>query len=135
MSQMKPCKSPAVAPRQESLPVQQLARSTPGTIELRLGPPAVVGATVDDATRTALRHEVVHQYLWQRCPQAARDRLFHEAMAVALSGEARQWRTDGYLSLPVAMDTLDAAIHRAVALGHRRLAQENTAERSELALG
>ena len=89
-----------------SLPVQQLARSTPGTIELRLGPPAVVGATVDDATRTALRHEVVHQYLWQRCPQAARDRLFHEAMAVALSGEARQWRTDGYLSLPVAMDTL-----------------------------
>ena len=89
-----------------SLPVQQLARSTPGTIELRLGSPAVVGATVDDATRTALRHEVVHQYLWQRCPQAARDRLFHEAMAVALSGEAQQWRTDGYLSLPVAMDTL-----------------------------
>ncbi len=38
----------------------------------------------------ALRHEVAHQLLFEACPAASGDRLFHEAFALAASGELRE---------------------------------------------
>jgi len=90
-----------------SLPPQVLARSSPGTIEVRAAPSS--STALDLPTRLALRHEVVHQFLWRRCAPASRDRLFHEAMAVALSGEATLWRDGAYLSVPAAARSLDVA--------------------------
>ncbi len=88
-----------------TLPPQLMARSTPGIIELR--PSAL--AALDAGTALALRHEVVHHYLWQRCPQSSRDRLFHEAMAVAFSGEVEHWRRASYLTTPQAVAILARA--------------------------
>ncbi len=87
-----------------ALPASMLARSSPGTIEVRLS--AV--AALDASTRLALRHEVVHQFLWRRCGPSTHDRLFHEAIAVALSGEAPMWREGGYHSIAVAAQTLQS---------------------------
>lgn len=96
-----------------ALPPPMLARSSPGTIELRVStstPSSPSSSpTLEVATRLALRHEVVHQFLWRRCPPASRDRLFHEALAVALSGEATLWRDGTYLPVPTAARTLDVA--------------------------
>jgi hypothetical protein len=90
-----------------SLPPQVLARSSPGTIEVRSLPS--LSTSLDLATRLALRHEVVHQFLWRRCAPSTRDRLFHEAVAVALSGEAALWRDGAYLSVPAAARALAVA--------------------------
>ncbi len=46
----------------------------------------------------ALRHEVAHQVLLEVCPQASGDKLFHEAFALATSGELEAWLDDGYFS-------------------------------------
>jgi hypothetical protein len=59
--------------------------------------------------RLAVRHEVVHQFLWRHCRPASTDRLFHEAMAVALSGEAALWREDPYVSGPQAIAALSTS--------------------------
>ncbi len=88
-----------------TLPPHLLARSTPGRIELR---PQTLRA-LDERGVLALRHEVVHQWLWQRCPQSSRDRLFHEALAVAFSGEVEAWRRQGYLTTPQAVQVLKRA--------------------------
>ena len=76
--------------------------SRPGLVEVR----QTHEWRLDEATRTPLAHELVHQFLWSACPEASDDRLFHEAFAVALSGELAAWTADAYLSLPAAMKVL-----------------------------
>ncbi len=80
-------------------------RSAPGRIELRQNEPW----TLDAALRQALRHEVAHQVLYARCPAAAEDRLFHEAFAVATSGEEGLWTEEEYRSAYRARDVLRTA--------------------------
>ncbi len=59
----------------------------------------------------AIRHEVAHQLLFEACPAASSDRLFHEAFAIAASGEIDAWLADDgrYLPLAKALDTLSRA--------------------------
>jgi hypothetical protein len=61
----------------------------------------------------ALRHEVAHQLLLESCPSASGDRLFHEAFAVAASGELPRWTAgeegQPYLPLSRALETLSRA--------------------------
>ena len=110
-----------------SLSAQVAATSTPGTIEVRppsssssssLSAPAALSA--DQAL--ALRHEVVHQHLWATCPQAGRDRLFHEAVAVALSGEAAAWDSERYQTLPQTVAALRTSA-LDTGIGRRALAR------------
>jgi hypothetical protein len=77
------------------------AASRPGAIALRPGvAPIGPGAA-------ALRHEVAHQLLFEACPAASGDRLFHEAFAIATSGELRDWTENSrYVSLARALETL-----------------------------
>ncbi len=89
-----------------SLSAQVAATSTPGGIELRSSSSS---SSLTPEQTLALRHEVVHQHLWLTCPQAARDRLFHEAVAVALSGEAALWDSERYQTLPQTAETLRTA--------------------------
>lgn len=77
-------------------------QGTPGQVELRQATPGVV----DERLRLALRHELAHQVLWWACPAAAEDRLFHEAFAVAVSGELEAWREGPYQSLGAAAAVL-----------------------------
>jgi hypothetical protein len=70
----------------------------PGVVELRQGTPGVL----DERMRVALRHELAHQLLWWACPASAEDRLFHEAFALAVSGELAEWREAPYQSLASA---------------------------------
>ncbi len=49
-----------------------------------------------------LKHELAHQLLLVSCPAATDDRLFHEAFAVAASGELGAWVDGPYLSTPQA---------------------------------
>jgi hypothetical protein len=71
----------------------------PGVVELRQATPGVLDARL----RVALRHELAHQLLWWACPASAEDRLFHEAFALAVSGELAEWREEApYLSLSSA---------------------------------
>ncbi len=81
-----------------------MARSRLGEIALR------PGLSPEEAL-LAVRHEVAHQLLWRACPQAEGDRLFHEAFAVAVSGELSAWTAPsaGYLSTPEAKKKLTAA--------------------------
>jgi len=92
----------------ERLPAGLLASSRPGgQIEVRLSG----DGTIDERLRASLRHELVHQLLWEACPQSIADGLFHEAMAVVLSGELPLWREGPYLSAPAAAQTLDRAVN------------------------
>jgi len=78
------------------------AASRPGVILLRPGlPPGTAAGSV--------RHEVAHQLLFEACPEASGDRLFHEAFAHAASGVAGERRGadgDRYLPLAAALDRL-----------------------------
>jgi hypothetical protein len=74
----------------------------PGVVELRQSSPGVLDARL----RVALRHELAHQLLWWACPASAEDRLFHEAFALAVSGELAEWREAPYQSLSSAATEL-----------------------------
>jgi hypothetical protein len=87
----------------EALPPGVAATSRPGSISLRPRLPLTgTGAG-------AIRHEVAHQFLFEACPAAQGDRLFHEAFAVSVSGELLDWARseDGrYLPLAKALEDL-----------------------------
>jgi hypothetical protein len=96
--------APAKAPgsihlrRGEGLPPSRNGQGKPGVVELRQNTPGVL----DERLRVALRHELAHQLLWWACPASAEDRLFHEAFALAVSGELAEWREAPYQSLSSA---------------------------------
>lgn len=85
-----------------SLPAGVAARSRPGFLGLRPGLPS--GAL----ERSALRHEAAHLFLFEACPAAQADRLFHEAFAAAATGELAAWSGDdeGYLPMASALEVL-----------------------------
>jgi hypothetical protein len=87
-----------------ALPPGLAASSRPGLIGLRPGLP------LSGAGGAALAHEVAHQFLFEACPAAEGDRLFHEAFAMAAGGELPAWARgeDGrYLPLARALEELD----------------------------
>jgi hypothetical protein len=94
------------------------AASRPGAIALRPGvAPAGPGAG-------ALRHEVAHQLLFEACPAASGDRLFHEAFAIATSSELRDWTENSrYVSLARALETLGRAQDLDAPAARRALAR------------
>ena len=88
-----------------AIPSFKAAQSRPGIIEVRPMP------IVDDRAALTLRHEAAHQLLWAACPAASGDALFHEAFALAFSGERELWIDDEeHLSLPRALQDLNAAL-------------------------
>ncbi len=103
--------SPAQAPapirlqRGVGLSPARNAQGRPGLVELRQNTPGVLDARL----RMALRHELAHQLLWWACPAASEDRLFHEAFALAVSGELPEWREGPYQSLTAAAAALGRA--------------------------
>ncbi len=92
----------------DGLPPGQAGASRPGFIALRPGP-------FDARARAALRHEVAHALLLEACTPAVDDRLFHEAFALAVSGELDAWARgeeaarEGYLPVAKALETLERA--------------------------
>ena len=88
--------------RGEALLPSRNGQGWPGVVELRQGTPGVVDARL----LQALRHELAHQLLWWACPAASEDRLFHEAFALAVSGELAEWREGPYQSLSSAVREL-----------------------------
>ncbi|HET9552852.1 MAG TPA: hypothetical protein VFP50_07780 [Anaeromyxobacteraceae bacterium] len=89
-----------------ALPPGVAAASRPGFIGLRAGLPLA------GAGATALRHEAAHQLLFEACPAAQGDRLFHEAFAIAASGELADWsraEEGAYLPLAGALEALARA--------------------------
>ncbi|OGQ91791.1 MAG: hypothetical protein A2289_10045, partial [Deltaproteobacteria bacterium RIFOXYA12_FULL_58_15] len=78
---------------------------------------------VDEAMLTALRHELAHQFLMSVCPQATDDRLFHEAFALATSGEIEQWTSGEYLSTPRAQALLERSKELDAPSARRALAR------------
>lgn len=78
-------------------------RSVLGEVRLRQTRPG----TIDARMRLGLRHEIAHQFLWTVCEAASGDRLFHEAFALATSGEAPAWTHQKYVSVPEALRHLD----------------------------
>jgi len=106
--------APPVAPRslrvvEQPLPAGQAAQSRPGLIGIRPGLELVRPSAPGPA---ALRHEAAHQFLLEACPAAAGDRLFHEAFALAASGELPAWaraEEGEYLPLARALETLRRA--------------------------
>jgi len=92
-----PVRAPATVSlrRGEGLLPSRDGQGRPGVVELRQGSPGVLDARL----RVALRHELAHQLLWWACPASSEDRLFHEAFALAVSGELAEWREAPYLSL------------------------------------
>jgi hypothetical protein len=89
------------------LAAREAGLSRPGVIGLRPG-------MADDAARLTLRHEVAHQLLFEACPAASGDRLFHEVFAVAVSGELASWAAGeeeggSYLPLARALELLGRA--------------------------
>ncbi|ATB45019.1 SpoIID/LytB domain-containing protein [Corallococcus macrosporus] len=102
-----PVKPPAsiVLQKGAALTPQRNGQGRPGLVELRQNTPGALDARL----RLALRHELAHQLLWWACPQASEDRLFHEAFALAVSGELPAWREGPYLSLSRAAAELAAA--------------------------
>ncbi|AKQ69521.1 hypothetical protein A176_006433 [Myxococcus hansupus] len=99
-----PSKAPASITLQKgaALSPQRNGQGRPGWVELRQNTPGVL----DERLRLALRHELAHQFLWWACPQSSEDRLFHEAFAVAVSGELPAWKEGPYLSLSRAASDL-----------------------------
>jgi hypothetical protein len=96
------------------------AASRPGAVALRPGLPLA------GAGAAALRHEVAHQFLFETCPAANSDRLFHEAFSVAASGELEAWSRseDGrYLPLAKALEDLSGASNLDSAAARRALAR------------
>jgi hypothetical protein len=91
--------------RAQGLAATQSGLSRPGLALVRQNRPGLL----DEATLLALRHELAHQFLWSACPAAAEDRLFHEAFAIATSGELPSWLEGPYLSLPQARVALEEA--------------------------
>jgi hypothetical protein len=93
------------------------AASRPGAIALR---PNLAAAR----RAAALRHEIAHQMLFEACPAASGDRLFHEAFAVATSGEIGDWTEDGrYVSLARALEALGRARDLDAPTARRALAR------------
>lgn len=93
--------------------------SHPGLVELR----QAKDFTLDERLKVALRHELAHQFLWAACPAAAEDRLFHEAFAVATSGELAAWSEGEYLSLSRAVQALQDPRALDTPQGRRALAR------------
>src|SRR6266702_2635359 len=86
-----------------ALPPGVAASSRPGVVCLRPGLPLTGNGA------GALRHEIAHQFLLEACPGANGDRLFHEAFAIAASGEIAEWSRDEdgrYLPLAKALEVL-----------------------------
>lgn len=82
------------------------AASRPGMILLR------PGLSWPGSGAVALRHEIAHQLLFEVCPAASADRLFHEAFALSASGEISDWNTEEngrYLPLAKALEVLSRA--------------------------
>ncbi|MGC4000353.1 MAG: SpoIID/LytB domain-containing protein [Anaeromyxobacter sp.] len=106
----------------------EAGQSRPGVIALRPELP------LSGAGGLALRHEVAHQLLLEACPAAAGDRLFHEAFALAASGELASWAAaeegQRYLPLARAIGTLQA---RQAAAGANPAALDTPAARRALA--
>ncbi len=103
-----------------ALPPGIAASSRPGVVGLRPGLP------LTDEGAGALRHELAHQFLFEACPGAASDRLFHEAFSIAASGEMPGWSRaeDGrYLSLGKALEVLSRGLDLDSALARRALAR------------
>lgn len=84
------------------LPSGEAGHSRLGVITLRS-----TGEVTEDVVRT-LRHELAHQMLWMACPAANDDQLFHEAFAIATSGEVAAW-AGAYVSTPQAVRALTIA--------------------------
>lgn len=74
------------------------ARSTSGVVLLRSG-------LDPKRLETTLRHELAHQLAFGTCPEASEDSVFHEALALSLSGELEGW-TEPYLSRDRALEIL-----------------------------
>jgi hypothetical protein len=95
----------------------QAGLSSLGVIGLRLDLPGLPGRGAPGPGALALRHEVAHQLLFEACPAASGDRLFHEAFAIAASGELQRWAAaeerGPYLPLARALETLDRAARTA----------------------
>ncbi|MGI5861509.1 MAG: hypothetical protein ACOX6T_05565 [Myxococcales bacterium] len=91
--------------RSTELPTGKAGRTRPGIVHLRQDR----AQTLDEKLLLAMRHELAHQFLWSACPAASDDALFHEAFAIATSGEIDLWSQGEYLSLPRARRTLEKA--------------------------
>ena len=115
------------------LPSSEAGLSRPGAIAMR---PGLAGFPRSGPGGLALRHEVAHQLLFEACPAATGDRLFHEAFAVATSGELGAWSApevpeasgsapDGlpYLPLARALESLDRARSLDAPAARRALAR------------
>jgi hypothetical protein len=106
------------------LAAAEAARSRPGAIAVR---PGLAGFPRSGPGALALRHEVAHQLLFEACPAASGDALFHEAFAVATSGELAAWVAgeEGrpYLPLSHALQTLDQAPSLDAPAARRALAR------------
>lgn len=102
-----------------SLPFGHAGGASPGVIGVRQARAGVI----DERLAFALRHEVAHQFLWSACPAGADDRLFHEAYAVASSGEIQAWTRGEYLSLPAAAAALRRARNLDAPSARRALAR------------
>lgn len=116
-----PAKAPGtiILEREAALPPERNAQGRPGRVELRQNTPGVL----DERLRLALRHELAHQLLWWACPQSSEDRLFHEAFAVAVSGELAAWKDAPYLSLSRAASEVASAPAVDTPLARRGLAR------------
>jgi hypothetical protein len=107
--------------------VIERSRLTPGTagvselgrVFLRQAREGSLSAT----ERQALAHELGHQFLLQACPTATADSLFHEAFAVATSGELGAWREGDYQSLSDAAKVLTSSKSLDTPVARRALAR------------
>jgi hypothetical protein len=102
------------------LPPGVAGQSRPGVVALRPGLP------LSGAGGEALRHEVAHQFLFEACPPAQGDRLFHEAFAMAAGGELAAWargEEGRYLPLSRALDDLGRARDLDAPAARRALAR------------
>ncbi len=96
------------------------AASGPGAVMVRPGLP------LTGAGARALRHEMAHQVLFETCPSASGDRLFHEAFAIAASGETEDWsaaENGGYLTIARALELLGRARSLDTPAARRALAR------------
>jgi hypothetical protein len=91
--------------REASLEVGQGGMSLPGSLAIRQAVPGLL----DALAATAIRHELGHQFLWLACPADDGDLLFHEAFAMATSGEIAAWSRGESLSPAAAAERLRAA--------------------------